>query len=223
VTGGGAGFFTDARWGPGHHDRDFMTVHAWKHHYMLAQVDAAGLHVQAIDDTGAKLDEFEIARPAAGQLPALPARAPRPAPAANGKVALPADDLRWCRIAAADRRAALAALAESVKALRAKDPTAADRLARVSALLEEARDLSREGVWTGTAEATVHLIPRLVVGDVHYRLKPSEEADAGVRDALDKIGNSSQAQLRGRRFEVKGLDLPMPPQRWVLVDSVTEK
>ncbi len=221
VNGGGAGFFTE-RNGPGHHERDFMTNHAWKHHFVLVSIDGTGLKAQAIDEKGQVFDEFAIARPAASG-PARPTRSTPPAADLPGKPVLAGDDVRFCTISAEQRLAALAALDACRQALGQSDREAADRLASVAGMLKDARDLAREGTWAGPVERTAHLVPRLVNEGIHYRLKPSERADASVRDLLDQIGTSSNPQIRSRPYEVKGLDTPVPPQRWILVDSITPK
>jgi hypothetical protein len=232
VTGGGGGEFTvpENNYPRGPQAWDFMTKHQYSLHFMHVSVDAAGLKARAIDEKGRTIDEFEILRPARGNASTLPARADArtPTPAAVPDVALvgsppvaplAADDRRTCTISPADRAAALAALQQCRKALAKENPDAAYRLALVAGVLEDARESAKEGTWSGPVERTVHLVPRLMCGGIRYRLKPSEKADASVRETLDKIANS---QLNGT-FEVKGLDLPMGPQRWILVDSITAK
>ena len=225
VTGGGGGEFTtpEHNYPRGPQAWDFMTKHQWKFHFVLVSVDADGLKARAIDEKGETIDEFEIPRPARAEASSRPAQAltrtpptARPVPAPP---VLPADDTRSCTISAADRAAALDALAESRKTLSEKNADAAYTLTLVAGVLEDARDRAKEGTWTGPVQRTMHMVPRLPSGGVIYRLKPSERADASVREVLDKIATN---QLNGT-FEVKGLDLPMPPLRWILVDSITAK
>jgi 3',5'-cyclic AMP phosphodiesterase CpdA len=221
VNGGGAGRFTD-RMGPGRHDRDFMTKHAWKHHFVLVSIDPAGLKAQAIDDKGQAFDEFTIARPASSGA-ARPRRRTPPALTLPPRPVLGGDDARFCTLSAEQRRAALAALDACRRQLGQADREAAERMASVAGMLEDARDLTREGTWAGSVERTAHRVPRLIHGGIHYRLKPSERADASVGDLLYQIGHSDDKRIRSRRYEVKGLDTPMLPLRWILVDSITAK
>ncbi len=45
---------------------------------------------------------------------------------------------------------------------------------------------------------------------------------ASQREALDKIAFGDAALFQGRTYEIKGVDHPMLPQRWILVDSITQ-
>ena len=77
--------------------------------------------------------------------------------------------------------------------------------------------------WSGPLERTAHLVPRLVNAGIHFRLKPSERADRSVYDMLHRIGRDKQRRFLGHTHEVTGLDTPMLPQRWILVDPIKAK
>jgi len=62
VTGGGGGEFTRG-WGEGApkgKQREFMTVHDWKYHFVLLTVEGRTLHYIAKDKDGLVMDEFTI-------------------------------------------------------------------------------------------------------------------------------------------------------------------
>lgn len=232
VTGGGGGMYTQPpRFGPGNNEYPFMAKHEWKHHFVLVKVDGAGLSVQAIDEKGEVFDEFSSPTVPAGA-PVQPAKGatvnPPATPAAPpaAALALSPDDTRFCTISADDRMAALAAIAEGRKMLAGNHAESAFRLELVGAALEEARDSSREGAWTGEFGRTGHLIPLVKVsGSFHYRLKPSESADASVKAMLENRSIKGMYRIQGEDL-IRGCAYGAGLSggwRWVLVDAIAPK
>ena len=112
---------------------------------------------------GQVFDESTIARPASS-VPAPAARRPPLSMILPAEPALAGDDARFCRLPAEKRQTALAALDACRRAVSETDPEAADRLASVAGVFEDARNLASVGSWTGPVERTAHLVPRLVNG-----------------------------------------------------------
>jgi hypothetical protein len=72
--------------------------------------------------------------------------------------------------------------------------------------------------WTGSVEKTQHNVPRLVVGDTHYRLKASAKAAESVKATLEKIGNGT---LTGT-FKVTGTTEKDGQLIWIAVDTIEQ-
>ncbi len=73
------------------------------------------------------------------------------------------------------------------------------------------------GKWSGPVEKTMSGVPRLVMGETHYRLKAAPSAAKSVEQTLSKIGGG---ELTGT-YEVTGtLDNSQAPKVWIVVDSI---
>ena len=138
-------------------------------------------------------------------------------------------------VAVADIDAAAKAVAEANTALNADNKKDAqeklDQAAKLLAKMKAAATAGAAatqpaaaaagdaGTFTGTVEATMsQKRPRLVVGGVHYELKASDKAEAGVKDTLAKI---SKGEATGK-YTVKGAVSTIEGRTWLVVDSITK-
>lgn len=109
------------------------------------------------------------------------------------------------------KKEALEKLDEAVKAL-AKIKAAATATGGTVAGASE--------TFTGVVESTnTQKRPRLVVGETRYEMKPSEKADAGVKETL---ANISSGEVRGR-YVVKGSLTTIGERTWIMVDSIAKE
>jgi hypothetical protein len=136
-------------------------------------------------------------------------------------------------VAVADIDAAAKAVAEANTALNADNKKDAqeklDQAAKLLAKMKAAATAGASatppaaagasGTYTGTVESTMsQKRPRLVVGAIHYELKPSDDAEAGVKDTLAKI---SKGEATGK-YTVKGTVSTIEGRTWLIVDSITK-
>lgn len=69
--------------------------------------------------------------------------------------------------------------------------------------------------WTGKVEKTRHNIPRLVIDEVRYSLKPAPQAPVEVADLLTKIG---KGEAKGEHTVTGTIQLDERP--WVVVEKI---
>jgi hypothetical protein len=75
------------------------------------------------------------------------------------------------------------------------------------------------GAWTGAVERTLHGVPRLVVGNIHYRLQATSDARGDVKAVLDRIGTG---ELTGR-YTVHGrTDKDAQGRVWIHVAAIEQ-
>lgn len=69
--------------------------------------------------------------------------------------------------------------------------------------------------WTGPVERTGHGVPRLVIGDVRYRLKPAAAAPVAVVERLERI---AKGEVKGPH-RISG-QIELDDRAWLLVESI---
>ena len=135
-------------------------------------------------------------------------------------------------VAVADIDAAAKAVAEANTALNAdKKKEAQEKLDQAAKLLAQMKAAATAGTaaaaaaagdagtFTGTVDAsTTQKRPRLAVGGTRYELKPSDKAEATVKDTLAKI---SKGEATGK-YTVKGAVSTAEGRTWILVNSITK-
>jgi hypothetical protein len=73
-----------------------------------------------------------------------------------------------------------------------------------------------QGTWSGTVAATAQKVPRLLVQETQFRLKPSDTAGADAKALLEKV---AAGQLKGA-CQVTGTAVYVEKRLWILVDSM---
>lgn len=69
--------------------------------------------------------------------------------------------------------------------------------------------------WTGKVERTGHGVPRLVIDNVRYRLRPATEAASDVKERLERIGQGEMKQDQ----TITGT-IQLEGQAWLLVEKI---
>lgn len=80
-----------------------------------------------------------------------------------------------------------------------------------------AAEAPQKGEWSGFVERTGHSVPRLIAGEITYRLQAAEGAPLAVKDTLDKIGAGT---LKGYFVVTGATETDASGRPWIFVDSI---